>query len=189
MKSDDLSSLALDTLGPLFNYAFRLTRNREEAEDLVQDTFERAFSNPETFPERAAVRPMMFQILHNRFVNQWWAKKRRPSLVSLDDWNESDSAPILRAGDGFEPELLRNSLSEEVESALSKLNEIQRATIWLQVVEGFSYAEISEIMGVPLGTVRSRLSRARRALAQDLLRYMKDRGLMRGKVVDKEKET
>lgn len=187
MRLEEFSSAALECLDPLFNYAFRLTRNRQEAEDLVQDTFERSFSIPETFAERAAVRPVMFRILHNRFVNQWWAKKRRPSLVSLEDWNESDSLPTLGAGDGSEPEVLRNSLSEEVESALSKLNEVQRATLWLQVIDGFSYAEIAEIMGVPVGTVRSRLARARRALAQELLSYAKGLGRMRGQVDDRER--
>ena len=188
MKSDRFCSLALETLGPLFNYAFRLTRNCEEAEDLVQDTFERAFSNQERFHESASVRPVMFRILHNLFVNQWWAKKRRPALVSFDDWKDGDSMPALCAGEGSEPPLLRNSLSEEVESALSELNEVQRATIWLREVEGFSYAEIAEVTCVPVGTVRSRLARARRYLAELLLKYARARGLAPRDVVDRGEE-
>lgn len=187
MKSDDLSSRAVECLTPLFAYAYRLTGNRQEAEDLVQNTFERVFSNPGTFTEAASVRPLMFRILHNLFVNQWWAKKRRPALVSLDDWNDGDAIPALNPEGGSE--LLRNSLSEEVESALSNLNEVQRATIWLRVIEGFSYAEIAEVTGVPVGTVRSRLARARRALAERLFSYAKDRGLMRPKIVDTGEES
>lgn len=185
MKEDEFSSLATETLTPLFNYAFRLTRSREEAEDLVQDTFIRAFSNQERFNEAAAVRPIMFRILHNLFVNQWWAKKRRPALISFDDWKDGDSMPALCAGEGFEPSLLRNSLSEEVVSALSELNEVQRATIWLREVEGFSYAEIAEVTSVPVGTVRSRLARARRDLAEQLLKYARARGLAPREVVDR----
>ena len=188
MKADEFSLLAVETLSPLFNYAFRLTRSREEAEDLVQDTFERAFSNQERFDEPDAVRPVMFRILHNLFVNQWWAKKRRPALVSFDDWKDGDPVPTLCAGEGSEPSLLRNSLSEEVESALSKLNEVQRATIWLREIEGFSYAEIAEVTCVPVGTVRSRLARARRDLAELLLKYARARGLAPRDVVDRGEE-
>lgn len=75
MRAEVFSSLALSAFDPLLNYALRLARNREEAEDLVQDTFERTFSNQEKFVETSAVRPMMFRILNNLFVNQWWAKK------------------------------------------------------------------------------------------------------------------
>ena len=188
MKVDEFSVLAVKTLSPLFNYAFRLTRSREEAEDLVQDTFVRAFSNRETFDEPAAVRPIMFTILHNLFVNQWWAKKRRPALVSFDDWKDGDALPALCTGEGSEPSLLRNSLSEEVESALSELNEVQRATIWLREVEGFSYVEIAEVTSVPVGTVRSRLARARRDLAEQLLKYARARGLTPRDVVDRGEE-
>ena len=94
----------------------------------------------------------------------------------------------LCAGEGSEPPLLRNSLSEEVESALSELNEVQRATIWLREVEGFSYAEIAEVTCVPVGTVRSRLARARRYLAELLLKYARARGLAPRDVVDRGEE-
>ncbi|MCH8204621.1 MAG: sigma-70 family RNA polymerase sigma factor [Candidatus Hydrogenedentes bacterium] len=187
MKPDEFSLVAVETLSPLFNYAFRLTRSREEAEDLVQDTFERAFSNRERFDEPAAVRPVMFRILHNLFVNQWWAKKRRPALVSFEDWKDGDALPALCAEEGSGPSLLRDSLSEEVESALSELNEVQRATIWLREIEGFSYAEIAEVTGAPVGTVRSRLARARRGLAEQLLKYARARGLAPRDVVDRER--
>ena len=188
MKSDDFSSRAVKCLTPLLNYAFRLTRNRQEAEDLVQDAFERAFSNREAFAEPAAVRPMMFRIVHNLFVNQWWAKKRRPALLSFDDWNEGDSMPALCAPEGSEAPLLRDSLSEEVASALSELNEAQRAAIWLREVEGFSYAEIADVTRVPVGTVRSRLARARRDLAERLLKYARSRGLAPRDVLDSGEE-
>ena len=95
--------------------------------------------------------------------------------------------PALCAEEGSGPSLLRDSLSEEVESALSKLNEVQRATIWLREIEGFSYAEIAEVTGAPVGTVRSRLARARRDLAEQLLKYARARGLAPRDVVDRER--
>lgn len=188
MKSDEFSSLALACLNPLFAYAFRLTSNVQEAEDLVQDAFERAFLNRETFLEPEAVRPMIFRILHNLFINQWWAKKRRPTLVSFDDWKDGDSIPALCAAERSEPGLLRDSLSEEVESALSGLSEAQKAAIWLREVEGFSYEEIATVTAVPIGTVRSRLARARRELARQLLDYARDRGLLRREKVERGEE-
>lgn len=188
MKSRQFCSLALELLGPLFNYAFRLTRNREEAEELVQDTFERAFAHVDTFAEPAAVRPMMFRILHNQFVNQWWARKRRPALISFDDLENSGSIASLCVMKDFEPRILRDSLCEEVELALSNLNEAQRTTIWLREIEEFSYEEIAHVTSVPVGTVRSRLARARVELARQLLNYAKKRGFTRRKAVDQGEE-
>ncbi len=177
MRADDIASLALKNLRALLNYAFRLTRDREEAEDLVQDTFERTYSNRQRFPGRAAVRPMMFRILHNLFVNQRLSRGRRPVIVSLEEWEEGGKTPAAFSKESPLEFTIRNALSDEVEAALEDLEDAWRETLWLRAVEGCSYQEIAEITGVPVGTVRSRLARSRRALAQNLQEYARNRGI------------
>ena len=177
MKAKEFKALAVPQMRALFNYAFRLSGNRETAEDLVQSTFDRALSHWDRFPNEAAVRPMMFRILHNLFVNQVVAEQRRPVMVSLDEWKGGyDLERISVEGEAM-TKLIRNSLSDEVESALSKLGAEERDTLWLRAVGGFAYQEIAEITEVPIGTVRSRLARSRRALAKRLREYARNQGV------------
>ena len=177
MNATEFKTLAVAQMQALFNYAFRLSGNREAAEDLVQSTFDRTLSHWDRFPNKAAVRPMMFRILHNLFVNQVVAEQRRPVMVSLDEWKGGyDLERISVEGEAM-TELIRNSLSDEVESALSKLGVEERETLWLRAVGGFAYQEIAEITEVPIGTVRSRLARSRRALAKRLREYARNQGV------------
>lgn len=177
MKSKEFDSLAAAQMRALLNYAFRLRGDREAAEDLAQSAFERALAQRDRFPNEAAVRPMMFRIVHNLFVNDVVAARRRPVVVSLDEWKGGhDLQPLCAEGEAT-AKIIRNSLSDEVDSALSRLAEDDRETLWLRAVEGFSYQEIADITEAPIGTVRSRLARARRTLAKRLREYAKGQGL------------
>lgn len=177
MKAKDFKTMAVAQTRPLFNYAFRLSGSREAAEDLVQSTFERSLRNWDRFPNEAAVRPMMFRILHNLFINRVVAEQRRPVVVSLDEWKGGyDLERLCVDGDAM-TKIIRNSLSDEVESALSRLGAEERETLWLRAVEGFAYQELAEITDVPIGTVRSRLARARRKLAKQLREYARSQGV------------
>ncbi len=177
MRADDLAALAIENLRALFNYAFRLTRDREGAEDLVQETFERTFLNRDRFAGKPAVRPMMFRILHNLFVNQYRSRRRRPVIVSLEAWEDRGETSQRLPKESPLEVTIRNALSDEVEAALGDLKDVWRETLWLRAVEGYSYQEIAEITDVPIGTVRSRVARSRRALAQKLQDYARDRGI------------
>lgn len=176
MKAKEFKALAVAQMRALFNYAFRLGGAREAAEDLAQSTFDRALSHCDRFPDEGSVRPMMFRILHNLFVNQVVAEQRRPVVVSLDDWNGGRDLERISVEGEAMTRLIRNSLSDEVEAALSRLAPEERETLWLRAVEGFAYQEIAEITQAPIGTVRSRLARSRRVLAKRLLEYGRSQG-------------
>ena len=181
MKAKQFESISLRHLDALYGYAMRLARNYENAEDLVQETYARAFAHCDRVPDAGAVRPTLFRILHNLFVDQWRASRRGPVMVSTDSMQDAsgqDSLPFLRDPDNPRDLLMRDALSDEVESALSQLDEAWRETLWLREIEDFSYEEISRVTEVPIGTVRSRLARARRALAASLAEYARSRGVI-----------
>lgn len=181
MKTKQFESISLRHLDALYGYAMRLARNYENAEDLVQETYARAFAHCDRVSGAGAVRPTLFRILHNLFVDRWRASQRGPVMISIDSMQEAsgqDSLPFLRDPDNPRDLLMRDALSDEVESALSQLDEAWRETLWLREIEDFSYEEISRITEVPIGTVRSRLARARRALAARLTEYARSRGVI-----------
>lgn len=171
MTAKEFRALAVAQMRALFNYAFRLSGNREAAEDLVQSTFERALSHRDRFPDEASVRPMMFRIVHNLFINQVVAEQRRPVVVSFDDWKGGRDLERISVQGEAMTKIISNSLSDEVESALSRLGNDERELLWLRAVEGFTYQELAEITEVPIGTVRSRLARSRRTMAKRLREY------------------
>ncbi len=167
----DLSTferLAATQIDSLYGYAARLAQDREAAAELVQDSLERALRYRAKIKEEAALRPLLFRILQNLHRDRWRASQREPELYPLEE-------PEEFAG----PECIEAALSEEVEQALAELHHSWRATLWLIDVEGFSYEETAQITEVPVGTVRSRLSRARRLMARRLAEYARKRGLVR----------
>jgi RNA polymerase sigma-70 factor (ECF subfamily) len=158
---------ALALVDRLFAAALRLTRNEADAQDLVQDTYLRAFRSSGQFEAGTNLRGWMFTILHNTFLNQRRDRGRSPI--------DTDSEAVEQAPDDREaaanPEelLLRETMDADLQAALNSLPEAYREAVWLRDVEQFSYEEIAGIAGVPIGTVMSRISRGRRALYDDLV--------------------
>jgi RNA polymerase sigma-70 factor (ECF subfamily) len=162
-----LAAEALRFLEPLFATALRLTRNRSDAEDLVQDTFVKALRFSGRFTPGTNLKAWLYTILHNT-----WRNRRRDAArdrVDIDTPRvEEAAASGPDAGDTPERILLRTTLDADLQAALDALPEVFREAVWLRDVEEFSYAEIAEMLGVPIGTVMSRISRGRRLLFDQL---------------------
>lgn len=157
---------ALSHLDSLYGTALRLTRNREAAEDLVQDTFVKAWRFAGRFEDGTNLRAWLFTILHNTFRNARRGAGRDPIDVDSD---VVDRTALSVADDGSPEEgLLRQARAGDVRDALDRVPDAYRQAVWLRDVEEFSYAEIADMLGIPIGTVMSRLSRGRRLLIQEL---------------------
>ena len=158
---------ALALLDRLYSAALRLTRNEADAQDLVQDTYLKALRSSGQFEAGTNLRGWMFTILHNTFLNQRRDRGRSPI--------DADSEAVEQAPDprleATNPEtlLLRETMDADLQAALDGLPAAYREAVWLRDVEQFSYEEIAGIVGVPIGTVMSRISRGRRALYDDLV--------------------
>ena len=169
-------------MASLYSTARRLTGNQADAEDLVQETFLKAFRSYESFQEGTNLRAWLFRILTNSHINRYRAKQRRPAETELDDLDDLYLYRRFRPAAGVErsaEETLMESFSEaEVVAAVEALPDIYRMAVLLADVEGFSYAEIAEILEIPIGTVMSRLHRGRKALQKELYEFAVARGLV-----------
>jgi len=167
----------------MYSAAYRLTRNAADAEDLIQETFLRAFRSFHQFEPGTNLKAWLYRILTNTFINSYRKKQREPQTVS-DDEVEDWYLYSKMAEEGMEPSaeaaVLESLPDEDVQEALSSLPEQFRMAVLLADVEGFSYKEIAEIMDVPIGTVMSRLHRGRKALERALFDTAKERGLIDG---------
>jgi RNA polymerase sigma-70 factor (ECF subfamily) len=183
MAADPFETEALSFLDALYRTALRMTRSEAEAEDLVQETYIRAFRFRDQFTLGTNLKAWLFRILTNTFINQYRRKAARPETTELDDVEESilyrhmrDVSPGSSSPDP-EAELIDNTLSSEVKDALEALPEKFRTTLLLDV-EGFSYKEIAEMLDIPIGTVMSRLHRGRKFLQKRLYDLARDRGIV-----------
>ena len=174
----------------LYGAARRMTRNDAAAEDLVQETYLRAYKGFHRFAEGTNLRAWLFRILTNLFINEYRRRKRRPEEVDLGDTDTlylyrglggADSARLARSA---EDELLDGLTSGEVRDAIEALPESYRVAVLLADVEGFAYKEIAEILDIPIGTVMSRLHRGRKRLRQTLQEYGEARGLVDDSPID-----
>jgi len=166
---------ALASLDSLYRAALRLTRVPADAEDLVQETYLKAFRAAGRFEPGTNMRAWLFTILHNTARNR--ARDRARDTVAIDSDlvdRAADAPPVggRAAGTAETPEtlLLRDTLAPELQAAIDALPEAFRQAVWLRDVEEFSYAEIAEMLAIPLGTVMSRISRGRRMLFKALHR-------------------
>jgi RNA polymerase sigma-70 factor, ECF subfamily len=180
-RQERLEAEALTYLDPLYRTALRLSRNPQDAEDLVQETYLNAFRALDRFEEGTNLRAWLFRILNNAFISQYRRRKRRPSS-SLDEVSDFYLYDHLVAGntapgqENPEREVLSRIGDEAVLQALEELPVEFRQVELLADVEGFSYREIADILGIPIGTVMSRLYRGRRRLQQRLWREAQQAG-------------
>ena len=182
MSSDAFEAEALSFLDALYRTALRMTRSEADAEDLVQETYIRAFRFREQFTPGTNLKAWLFRILTNTFINTYRRRQTQPELTELEGVDEfslykrmSDLKTSSGAGNP-ETEFLDGLVDSEVKDALADLPEKFRQVVLLDV-EGFSYKEIAEMLDIPIGTVMSRLHRGRKFLQKRLLDLAQQRGI------------
>jgi RNA polymerase sigma-70 factor, ECF subfamily len=172
----------LPMLPSLYGAAMRLTRNPSDAEDLIQETYLRAYRGFAGFQEGTNLKAWLYRILTNSFINTYRKKQREPQIVDgpddVDEWYLYDRLGGRSVEESAETEVLDQIPDQGVKDALESLPERFRLPVLLADVEGFSYKEIAEIMETPIGTVMSRLHRGRKALEKALWETAKERGLV-----------
>lgn len=168
----------------LYSAALRLTRNQADAEDLVQETFLKAYRGFGNFEEGSNLRAWLYRILTNNYINAYRSKQRRPDESNLADvedlylYRRLDHLEQALANRSAEDQLLDLFTDDEVKSALEELPDNFRIPVLLADVEGFSYKEMADMLGLPIGTVMSRLHRGRKAMHKRLYEFAMERGLV-----------
>ena len=175
---------AMEYMPSLYSAALRMTRNPADAEDLVQETYLKAYRGYASFTEGTNLKAWLYRILTNTFINSYRAKKRRPDESDLEDvedlylYRRLGGLEAAAAGRSAEEEVLEHFTEGEIKEALESLPEQFRIAVLLADIEGFSYKEIADILDIPIGTVMSRLHRGRRALEKRLYDFGRTRGLV-----------
>lgn len=168
----------LPHIDAMYNFAYRLTFDEDEAKDLVQDTFLKAFRFIESFQEGTNAKAWLFRILKNSFINDFRKKSKEPAKVDyqeVESYYNSDDVDKTITTD-LRVETLREMMGDEVSNALNSLDIDFRTVIILSDLNGFKYDEMSKILDIPIGTVRSRLHRARKLLREKLSEYAQSMG-------------
>jgi RNA polymerase sigma-70 factor (ECF subfamily) len=175
---------ALQYSRQLYSAAMRMTRNPSDAEDLVQETYLKAYRAYHTFEAGTNLKAWLYRILTNTYINKYRKDSRRPSEVDLGDvedlylYRRIGSEASAEASRTTEDRVLDGLVESDIKAAVEALPENFRLPVLLADLESFSYKEIAEILDVPIGTVMSRLHRGRKAMQKALWEYAKQRGLL-----------
>ena len=181
---EQFTSDAMQYAPQLFSTALRMTRNRSDAEDLVQETYIKGWRSFHTFEKGTNLRAWLFRIMTNTYINKYNAQKRKGTEVELDDIEELflykrlGSIDQSQLSSSAEDQMLNLFTDDEVKNALESLPEDFRVLVLLSDVDGFAYKEIAEMLEIPIGTVMSRLHRGRKAMQKMLYEYARERGLI-----------
>lgn len=162
----------------LYTFAYHLTYNEEDANDLVQETYLKAYRSIDKYEQGTNAKAWLFRILRNTFINEYRRKMRKPTQVDYEDittYHEEDDSPLTGYLD-LREEMFQQMIGDEVTNAVNQLPVDFRVVILLCDIEGFTYEEISKILDIPIGTVRSRLHRARNLLKEKLKSYAESKG-------------
>ncbi|MEN9292589.1 MAG: hypothetical protein RJA01_756 [Actinomycetota bacterium] len=174
---------ALQYMNQLYAAALRYTKNPADAQDLVQDTYAKAYTSFHQFEPGTNLKAWLYRVLTTTFINTYRKDQRRPqtSDAELEDWQIAEaSSHTSDQGKSTEDVVLENLPDSDIKKALAEIPEEFRMAVYLADVEGFSYKEIAEIVGVPAGTVMSRLHRGRKQLREKLTDYARERGYVKG---------
>ena len=177
----DFEAEALAYMDQLYGAALRMTRNGADAEDLVQETYAKAFAARDRFTPGTNLKAWLYRIQTNAFINSYRKKQREPKRSDADaieDWQLAAAAEHTSSGLASAEDKALDALGDDdIRQALSELSEDFRTAVYLSDVEGFAYKEIAAIMDTPVGTVMSRLHRGRKLLREKLRDYAAERGL------------
>jgi len=187
---ENFTNDAMQYAPQLFATALRMTRNKADAEDLVQETFLKGWRAFDSYQQGTNLRAWLFRIMTNTFINKYNSQQRRPQETELDEVEELFLFRRMGAFDqskmsqSAEDQMLELFTDDEVKNAIEELPETFRIPVLLSDIEGFSYKEIAEMLEVPIGTVMSRLHRGRKAMQKMLYEYAKERGLVDESLLD-----
>lgn len=185
LKKTEFEAAALEHIDSLFNFGMRMTGNREAAEDLVQETYLKVHRFSHTFKEGSNLKAWLFKILRNTFINTFRKKIKEPKSIHYDEVEDFYLFNKIRNNKEESNDLSENKDSvyeffeDEVKNAVSNLPLAFREVVLYSDIEELSYEEISEIVGCPIGTVKSRLFRARKLLQKSLWNYANERGYLK----------
>jgi RNA polymerase sigma-70 factor (ECF subfamily) len=177
-KQKDFEEEIIPHLDAMYNFALRLTSDPSDAEDLVQDTIVKAFRFFDSYEKGTNAKAWLFRILKNSYINNYRKKSKKPSQVDYDEvstFYETIRAERTDTSD-LEDRMFRELIDDDISNALDELPEDFRTVVLLCDIEGFTYEEISNMLDVPIGTIRSRLHRGRNLLKSQLMEYAKQRG-------------
>ncbi|NMB82186.1 MAG: sigma-70 family RNA polymerase sigma factor [Ignavibacteria bacterium] len=186
----EFESEALPHLNALQSYALKLTNDPEEADDLVQDTMLKAFRFFDKFEKGTNCKAWLFQIMKNSFINNYRKSSKEPDKVDYEDvqnFYENIKSDDVKSSH-FEDDAFNDILDDEIVSALSTLPDDFRTIVFLSDIEGYSYEEIADFLDCPIGTVRSRLHRARKMLYALLYTYASDKGFVNEEKIPNKKK-
>jgi RNA polymerase sigma-70 factor (ECF subfamily) len=179
-RQQEFQTEAVPHKDALYNYALKIVRNSDDAQDLVQETYYKAYKSYHQFQGGTNSKAWMFMILKNTFINNYRKLKREPSKVDYDEIEDiyENIKSEQSKDNNLDLDFYNNLFDDDLSSALAKLPEKMKEVFLLCDLEGYSYEEISEIVDIPIGTVRSRLHRARKLLQDELFGYAKVNGYL-----------
>ena len=179
-KSDIFNDEFMAHIDALYNFAYKLTLDEDEAKDLLQDTCMKAFRFINSFEKGTNAKAWLFRILKNSFINDYRKKSKNPGMVDYQEvetyYNAEDGEGQYQATPDLRSETVKGMLGDEITNALNAMDVDFRTVIILCDLEGFKYDEMAKILDIPIGTVRSRLHRARNILKEKLATYAASMG-------------